>query len=499
MSIRFSELVKELYEPKANDEKRFVAKHVIKKNIKSVAASDDNRFQATNIKKDETISPKKEYRRKVDAEVYEDTTASAAHVYPSVRPKTDSMRNRSLYSRERQVYKKHARPAIGEGLEEVLSSIKENVLNTIFKEEEILDTQEFNIQEAEHDAVKILIKKQQRILKSARDSGASQKRIDNLKAKHKKEKQDLHDRIEQDLHAWHKQRMTTENTDSHLTRVIKKSAKSHNPVHEIDTGTNEEFIKKDDNEPETFLKKNNKLSYNSQATEVDQDIQYDPNTNIKYVYDKVNKTRKYVKEDGELNVNSPGEAERLAKRYYEQSKTAGDPKQKSHFKYISNKMYALAKRLRHRVAESIDHEQGDQTQVFYFDNHNDAQDEALKKAHTNNDFYKVVKDPRTNMYAVVHKNEADHHGKHRLVGMAHPYGIYTRGHHESFEVFANSMISEELILEDGNTVSLDGELAVKILRLYENLNEENQQALIYNLHFDIDSFANVLDFIDTVE
>jgi hypothetical protein len=209
-----------------------------------------------------------------------------------------------------------------------------------------------------------------------------------------------------------------------------------------------------------------------------------------------------IMEDEIPKPTSPGEAERMAQRYYNMSKTVGDPQSKKHYKYISNKMYALAKQLRKKAVmgeAAIDDTQKATTQITVHDSHEDAKKEALRKSKTYNDIFKVLKDPVTNTYVVTHKDNVDPTGAKPTVGMSHPFDIYTKGNNESFELFADSMINEEITLADGTVANLDGDLTVKLMRLYNGLNENNQDELVYSLHDDIDSLANILDLVNSVE
>jgi hypothetical protein len=55
---------------------------------------------------------------------------------------------------------------------------------------------------------------------------------------------------------------------------------------------------------------------------------------------------------------------------------------------------------------------------------------------------------------------------------------------------------EEIELEDGNVIEIDIELAEAIADLFDSLDDDDQDALAEMLHTDIDSFMEVVDFIE---
>ena len=617
MAKRYKDLIQELYEPKSADEKRFFAKHVVKKNKLDKPTEDDNLFNADNINKDKTKNSDRENERGKDAKVYESVATAR------VEPRTDKQRNKSLYYRNLEAKRqKHPRSAMSNeevNLDEISSGllnrasssasnkadafrqsanqkvkdiikITDPESNTIVKgkekeadnlskginldrdqqanknrqanlfaraaarrvnKEEVeleegmpagvikdkqrlsqMTDQEFaqkykdsteaslrakarthaikdpdhyikrrqkgmseeveqieEVKREEHPEVAKLAKKHDRILKSAQDAGASDKRIQQLKDKHDKERKELNDRIEERLEAEHRYSKVNEEEVQEevvqeevevLDEKLGKSATAADWIHDFVHSKDPKFAGKSVKERQ---KQALAAYYAKQGKE------------------KVEE--EYVIEDDNIpNPTSPGEAEKIAQRYYNMSKTAGDPQSKKHYKYISNKMYSLAKRLRRKAVmgeAADDQNQGMSTQVTVHDSHEDAKKEALRKSKLYNDIFKVLKDPVTNTYVVTHKDNLDPAGEKATVGMSHPFDIYTKGNHESFELFSDSMINEEITLADGTEANLDGDLVIKLMRLYNGLNEQNQVELVYSLHDDIDSLANILDLVNSVE
>ena len=390
------------------------------------------------------------------------------------------------------------------------------------------------IAEAEHEAVSKLRKRHDRIEKSAVDSGVSETRLKQIKDKHEKERNELNKSIEDNLEAQsrytkmsHEEVETKEETilDEAMGTIAnqKKAAKfKDSDVNRMirDEKARKAAEDKKEKQSEKKEKVEEALGKSASASDFIHDFVHSKNPKfagkskkqriqqaLAAYYQKNEEERSpefdhAIMEDEMPKPTSPGEAERMAQRYYNMSKTVGDPQSKKHYKYISNKMYALAKQLRKRAVmgeAAVDDTQKASTQITVHDSHEDAKKEALRKSKTYNDIFKVLKDPVTNTYVVTHKDNVDPTGAKPTVGMSHPFDIYTKGNNESFELFADSMINEEITLADGTVANLDGDLTVKLMRLYNGLNENNQDELVYSLHDDIDSLANILDLVNSVE